>query len=192
MENVSSEHNQDANQADKNEGEARQLSRPFHVLSSPDAAGAEIHSYSTTRPQIISATIQHHGPLPTAEYLREINEIIPNGAERIMAMAENHASHSQRMEQMEIEALIALDKGELARSNSGLLAGFIVAMSFGIASVCLIASGHDIPGTIFGTVDIVALASVFVIGRVYSNRKENDKTANEEPGETLQGESKDT
>ena len=79
MENVSSEHNQDANQADKNEGEARQLSRPFHVLSSPDAAGAEIHSYSTTRPQIISATIQHHGPLPTAEYLREINEIIPNG-----------------------------------------------------------------------------------------------------------------
>ena len=92
-----------------------------------------------------------------------------------MAMAENHTSHSQRMEQMEIEALIALDKGELARSNSGLLAGFIVAMSFGIASVCLIASGHDIPGTIFGTVDIVALASVFVIGRVYSNRKENDK-----------------
>ena len=41
MENVSSEHNQDANQADKNEGEARQLSRPFHVLSSPDAAEAE-------------------------------------------------------------------------------------------------------------------------------------------------------
>ena len=49
----------------------------------PDTAGAKIHSHSTTRPQIISATIQHHGPLPTAEYLREINEFIPNGAERV-------------------------------------------------------------------------------------------------------------
>ena len=61
-----------------------------------------------------------------------------------MTMAENHTSHSQRMEQMEIEALIALDKGELARSNSGLLAGFIVAMSFGIASVCLITNGASL------------------------------------------------
>lgn len=192
MENVDSELSEDSNQANKNEGEAKQLSRPFHVLSPPGAVGAEIHSYSTTRRQIISATMQHHGPLPTAEYLREINEIIPNGAERIMAMAENHASHSQRMEQMETEALIALDKGELTRSNSGLLAGFIVAMSFGFASVYLITAGHDIPGTVFGTVDIVALASVFVIGRVYSNRKENDKTAHEEFGENSQGEGEDT
>lgn len=84
MENTNSENNEDSNQEDKqedkNEGEARQLSRPFHVLTSPDAAGPESRSYSTTRPQIMSATMQHHGPLPTTEYLREINEIIPNGA----------------------------------------------------------------------------------------------------------------
>lgn len=109
-----------------------------------------------------------------------------------MAMAENHAAHSQRMEQMEIEALIAVDKGELARSNSGLLAGFIVAMSFGIASVGLIASGHAVPGTVFGTVDIVSLASVFVIGRVYSNRRGNDKGTDEETNKNSRSEGEDT
>lgn len=103
-----------------------------------------------------------------------------------MAMAENHALHSQRMEQLELEAAISHDKGELSRSNRGLAAGFIVAMSFGIGSIYLIATGHGLPGTIFGTVDIVALASVFVIGRVYPHRRSKTKDIGEQTEEDPQ------
>ena len=41
---------------------------------------------------------QHSGPLPDPVTLKSYNEIIPNGAERIMNMAEKQQSHSMDME----------------------------------------------------------------------------------------------
>jgi uncharacterized membrane protein len=38
------------------------------------------------------------GPLPPPEILTKYNEAIPNGAERIMAMAERQAAHRQNIE----------------------------------------------------------------------------------------------
>ena len=40
---------------------------------------------------VISHVIEHHsGPLPSPETLRQYNDIVPDGAERIMAMAERN------------------------------------------------------------------------------------------------------
>ena len=47
----------------------------------------------------------------------------------------------------------------------GLILGFFVTMAFLAAAVFLIERGHDVSGTILGTVDIVALVTVFVLGR---------------------------
>ena len=85
--------------------------------------------------------------------------MIPGGAERLLALVERQAAHRQELEQ-------SLLVGELRRAWWGLVAGFIVALSFLAASVGLIASGSRVEGTILGTVDLVALAGVFVYGSV--------------------------
>ncbi len=43
---------------------------------------------------------QHSGPLPDPETLGEYNQLIPNGAERIMKMAEKQQDHSMYMERI--------------------------------------------------------------------------------------------
>ena len=47
------------------------------------------------------------GPLPSPEALREFDRIVPNGAARIMAMAESEQSHRISMEQSGQNAAIS-------------------------------------------------------------------------------------
>jgi len=107
-------------------------------------------------------------------------------------MAEKQAAHRQSLERKDLDAAIDHDKGELSRSNRGLAAGFVTALSFLGAAVYLIHGGHDTAGTIIGSVDIVGLVSVFVIGRVYSGKPSGADTAPSQPhGKTFsEGESK--
>jgi uncharacterized membrane protein len=91
--------------------------------------------------------------LPPAELLERYNQLIPDGGERLLAMVEQQADHRQQMER-------SADQ----RAWWGLAAAFVVSMSFLGSSVWLIASGARLEGTILGTVDLVALASVFVYG----------------------------
>lgn len=49
----------------------------------------------------------------------------------------------------------------------------VIAISFLSASTYLVATGHDLAGGLLGTVDIVALVTVFVVGsRRYSTGRE--------------------
>jgi len=45
----------------------------------------------------------HKGPLPSPKTLGEYNQIIKNGAERIMAMAENQSNHRMSVEKEAIQ-----------------------------------------------------------------------------------------
>jgi len=53
----------------------------------------------------------------------------------------------------------------LIRSYLGLGVGGVVALMFGYWAYDLICLGHDVAGSLLGTVDIVALVSVFVVGK---------------------------
>lgn len=53
----------------------------------------------------------------------------------------------------------------------GQIFGLIIAISFLSASTYLVSTGHDVAGGVLGTVDIVALVTVFVAGRGTSERK---------------------
>lgn len=53
----------------------------------------------------------------------------------------------------------------------GLITGFLIALAFLGVSAWLIHEGHDVSGTILATVDIVALASVFVYANSGRRRK---------------------
>lgn len=56
-------------------------------------------------------------------------------------------------------------KHDSLRSFAGLAAGFIVTISFGIIAYRLIIDDYSVPGLILGSIDLVALVTVFVLGR---------------------------
>lgn len=109
----------------------------------------------------------HEGSLPAPRTLREYNEIIPNGAERIMKAFENQSSHR-----------ISLEKKLVGRqtfqSLLGQLFGFFIALIILGLGVYLIEKGHAVAGiTLFG-IDMVGLVAIFVVGRKAQKEKLNE------------------
>jgi uncharacterized membrane protein len=97
------------------------------------------------------------GPIPPPDLLREYNEIIPNGADRIVTMAENQSAHRITLERRVVF-------GDDVRAYLGLGTAFIVAV-FGLyLSYRVIMAGHDLAGSALGAVDLASLVSVFIYG----------------------------
>jgi uncharacterized membrane protein len=106
---------------------------------------------------------------PSPEELAQYDAILPGAADRLLKTYESQVSHRQYLER------IAVESGIRART-AGLAAGFTVALAFLVASVYLIATGREIAGTIIGTVDLVALVSVFVLGRNMQRAEREEKS----------------
>jgi uncharacterized membrane protein len=92
------------------------------------------------------------GPLPPPELLARYNEALPGGAERIVALAEEQASHRRRME---------------ARGQVLLFAVVLVALVGGIG---LIALGENAAGLVPVIAAIGGLGSLFVYREVKTHR----------------------
>jgi uncharacterized membrane protein len=103
------------------------------------------------------------GPLPPPDKLKEYNDAVPDGAERILKTAEKQAEHRMAMEKQAIPE-------DQRQSRHGQHFAFIIALSFLIVSGLLIWDGHDAAGTVIGTVDLVALCVAFIAGRRNQNR----------------------
>ncbi len=58
----------------------------------------------------------------------------------------------------------AMDRGHSKRSSTGLAAGFMIAVLFMAAAAWLINGGSETAGVILGSIDLVALTAVFVLG----------------------------
>ena len=109
------------------------------------------------------------GPLPSPQELAQYNDIIPNGAERIMRMAEKQQEHRMGLEKSVI-------RSDIRQSFLGLAAGFIVALSSLGGGVTIALSGQPIAGTAFGGLTLAGLVSVFVTGNL-SRKKERENKA---------------
>ncbi len=92
------------------------------------------------------------GPLPPPEVLARYNEALHGGAERIVALAEEQASHRRRME---------------ARGQVLLFAVVLVALVGGIG---LIALGENAAGLVPVIAAIGGLGSLFVYREVKTHR----------------------
>ncbi|MGX5854527.1 DUF2335 domain-containing protein [Dyadobacter jiangsuensis] len=119
---------------------------------------------------IIERTIKsHQGPLPDPDTLARYDSIIPNGAERIMQMAEKEGDHRR-----------SIDKAVIDKSFSikfrGQIFGFLIALTTMAIGGWSIHEGHEISGSIFGIGGVATLAAVFVTGRLgkKSDDSEND------------------
>ncbi|SMC53312.1 DUF2335 domain-containing protein [Pedobacter nyackensis] len=119
----------------------------------------------------ISMKKTHSGPIPDPATLASYNEIIPNGAERIMAMAEKQSDHRIAMESKVITS-------QQNQSGRGQHYAFIIAILVLLASFICIFTGHGIEGTIIGTLDLVSLVTIFIVGKQYQKSNLDKKNPN--------------
>lgn len=108
------------------------------------------------------------GPLPPPEILKNYNDIVQNGAERIISMAEKQSIHRMMLEEHAI-------KEELKQSRNGQFFGFFLGV-FGLSLATILAMyGHETIAGIFGTTTILGLVTVFVLGKKAQIKELSDK-----------------
>ncbi|MBN8781791.1 MAG: hypothetical protein ABS85_04515 [Sphingobacteriales bacterium SCN 48-20] len=100
------------------------------------------------------------GPLPHPQTLKEYNDCFEAGAKTVFDLAKWQSDHRMQIEDRELD-----------QSNQGQHYAFIIAMAFLLVSGFLIWNGNEVAGTILGTVDLIGLVSVFIIGKRRANRQ---------------------
>lgn len=119
----------------------------------------------------VSMSVEHSsGPIPHPEHLERYNQIIPNGADRIMRMAEKQQEHRQELEKHAVQS-------QLKQSGRGQIFGLVIGISaLAIGGTCAM-FGNEISGSIIGAGGVTGLVSVFVIGK--NRQRESLKRKNQ-------------
>jgi uncharacterized membrane protein len=92
--------------------------------------------------------------LPSPEDLKKYDAAHPGLGRQIIEMVQEEQRH-----------LHYVERAEVSLTRRGQLFGFIIAISFLVVSAVLVTLGHTVAGTVIGSVDLVALTTVFVAGR---------------------------
>ena len=77
----------------------------------------------------------------------------------------NSDSETRKLVESELGRLHWQNRQQYFLQWAGLVFGFLVTLAFLAVATYLIQNGHDVAGTILGSVDLVALVAVFVAGR---------------------------
>jgi uncharacterized membrane protein len=107
--------------------------------------------------RIVAQHSTFSGPIPPPELLAKYAEIIPNGADRILIMAENQSTHRQHIEKW---AVI----GGTILSYVGVVCACVIALFVSYYGYQLISSNHVISGTIFAGFGLTGLVGAFIYG----------------------------
>lgn len=120
---------------------------------------------------ILSESQTFSGPLPHPDILAKYNDAVPNGAERIVAMAENQAAHRMKLEELVI-------RGNISAQSRGSIFAFILGVIGIGGGIWLIGSGRDTAGLTSLIGSLATLLAVFIIGR-YKQERERQKKQSE-------------
>lgn len=101
-----------------------------------------------------TVSIEVSGPIPPPQVLRQYDGIVPNGADRIVRLAEDQIHHRHSME---------------AR---GQLFTFVLAITTLVGGIATIALGHSPEGLVPLVAAIAGLGGLFVY-REWQNHKDN-------------------
>ncbi len=116
------------------------------------------------------STSVYSGPIPSPEMLDEYNKIMPNGADRIMSMAEEQSRHRMKLESQTITS-------QNKQGERGQIFALISVLALIAAGIWVCALGHPGVGvTIFGTT-ILGIGGVFAYGK-YAIRRSIAKKSN--------------
>lgn len=127
------------------------------------------------RPQFKSIVSQSifRGPLPPPLMLREYNDIVDNGAERIMARSEKEQEHRHKMQAQTVTGAINKDR------RGQWMAFSITILILVIATIFAWKGNTVFAGTLI-TIDLIGLASVFIMGRVTTPPRQTPKGNDDE------------
>ena len=118
---------------------------------------------------VLTMSKTHIGPIPDPETLKAYSEIIPNGAERIMIMAEQQASHRMYLEKKVVG-------GQMNQSNIGQFLAFFIGIAALLTAAYCIVNGHEIGGSIIGLSGITGLVTAFIQGKKSQNKNLQEKS----------------
>lgn len=138
----------------------------FEILSTvPEPERERIIAGLKEEFQVVQEISMRHysGPIPHPDILRGIEDIAPGSAAKVIQMALDQGKHRQEMERHVVRC-------QTNQSSTGQWLGFTIAMFGIIASVYLIATGHDVAGSVLGGIDLISLVSIFVLGKVAQNK----------------------
>ena len=94
------------------------------------------------------------GELPSADAFASYEQVLPGAAERILAMLERQAAHRIRMEEDQV-------KGAARGERLGQLLGLAIVLVVFVVASRLIATDHELSGTVLAVCDLGVLASVY-------------------------------
>jgi uncharacterized membrane protein len=109
------------------------------------------------------------GPLPPPEILARYNDVVPNGAERILRMAEKQSAHRESLEAQVVS-------GNLSSQKLGSTYAFILSLVAIAGGIWLIHDGKSVTGLTTIISDLAALAGVFVYSRQKQAKERVDKS----------------
>ena len=121
------------------------------------------------------AQVSYRGPIPPPIILEQYNNVVPGGAERIMAMAEKQAEHRMNLEKSVIES-------DVWRSNTGLILGFGAMLFIGLVGL-LIATWGQSPmyGAGVITISLASIIGIFVVGKKAQKKELQEKKKSTQP-----------
>ncbi len=111
--------------------------------------------------------------------LAQYNNCLPNGAERIVALAERQAEHRQALEG-------AVIRGNIRAEARGQVFAFLLGLAAIVGGIVLIALGKDVQGLAAIVTAFAGLAGVFVYGR-RQQAKERERKRREAEEASRQG-----
>lgn len=109
------------------------------------------------------------GPLPPPELLARYNDAVPNGAERLLAMAERQSAHRESLEAAVVTANIHSQK-------RGTWFGFIIAMTAILGGIYLVVIGKSSQGLAAIISSLAALTGVFIYGKAKEGKELREKS----------------
>jgi uncharacterized membrane protein len=135
------------------------------------AKGKEERLVRRLEQRMVQATVQSFsGPLPPPEVLARYNDCIPNGATRIMEMAERQQEHRHTLERRVVSA-------NTTDQRLGLILGFLLAVAIGAGGFWLILNGRDATGIASVITSIAGPTGAFIWGRRRQEKERSEKAS---------------
>ncbi|MGA2217944.1 MAG: DUF2335 domain-containing protein [Terracidiphilus sp.] len=117
----------------------------------------------------LTQSVSFSGPLPHPNLLAKYNEVIPDGANRIMAMAERQSAHRESLEAKVVA-------GNVASQARGSHYAFIICLVTIVGGFVLIETGKSIYGISAIILSLATLAGVFVIAKKEQKKERVEKS----------------
>lgn len=118
-----------------------------------EAAGRPVEATGADLLQVRGVVQHYQGPLPPPAMLRGYEELVPGGAERILAMAERQAAHRQTIE------------------SRGQLFGFSLAVCAIAGGFLSVAAGLPLVGVSGVILAVATLSGFFIWGKAGGLRR---------------------